>query len=153
MKRIISLLFVAILMLTLCGCEKELTADLNTVMADINEQFAFENMNEIESKEELSQYYLVEKEEVNTFAAEFSTGKSYTTEIIFVEAVDEESAQNVAKVLNNYYRTRVDMANTYDANFAFILSSCSVKTQGRYVSLVISDKSAEIEEVYNSYFE
>ena len=153
MKRIISLLFVAIFMLTLCGCEKELTADLNTVMADINEQFAFENMNEIESKEELSQYYLVEKEEVNTFAAEFSTGKSYTTEIIFVEAVDEESAQNVAKVLNNYYRTRVDMANTYDANFAFILSSCSVKTQGRYVSLVISDKSAEIEEVYNSYFE
>lgn len=153
MKRIISLLFVAIFMLTLCGCEKELTADLNTVMADINEQFAFENMNEIESKEELSQYYLVEKEEVNTFAAEFSTGKSYTTEIIFVEAVDEESAQNVAKVLNNYYRTRVDMANTYDANFAFILSSCSVKTQGRYVSLVISDKSTEIEEVYNSYFE
>ena len=153
MKRIISLLFVALFMLTLCGCEKELTADLNTVMADINEQFAFENMNEIESKEELSQYYLVEKEEVNTFAAEFSTGKSYTTEIIFVEAVDEESAQNVAKVLNNYYRTRVDMANTYDANFAFILSSCSVKTQGRYVSLVISDKSAEIEEVYNSYFE
>lgn len=153
MKRIISLLFVAIFMLTLCGCEKELTADLNTVMADINEQFAFENMNEIESKEELSQYYLVEKEEVNTFAAEFSTGKSYTTEIIFVEAVDEESAQNVAKVLNNYYRTRVDMANTYDANFAFILSSCSVKTQGRYVSLVISDKSAEIEQVYNSYFE
>ena len=153
MKRIISLLFVAIFMLTLCGCEKEITADLNTVMADINEQFAFENMNEIESKEELSQYYLVEKEEVNTFAAEFSTGKSYTTEIIFVEAVDEESAQNVAKVLNNYYRTRVDMANTYDANFAFILSSCSVKTQGRYVSLVISDKSAEIEEVYNSYFE
>ena len=153
MKRIISLLFVAIFMLTLCGCEKELTADLNTVMADINEQFAFENMNEIESKEELSQYYLVEKEEVNTFAAESSTGKSYTTEIIFVEAVDEESAQNVAKVLNNYYRTRVDMANTYDANFAFILSSCSVKTQGRYVSLVTSDKSAEIEEVYNSYFE
>lgn len=153
MKRIISLLFVAIFMLTLCGCEKELTADLNTVMADINEQFAFENMNEIESKEELSQYYLVEKEEVNTFAAEFSTGKSYTTEIIFVEAVDEELAQNVAKVLNNYYRTRVDMANTYDANFAFILSSCSVKTQGRYVSLVISDKSTEIEEVYNSYFE
>ena len=153
MKRLMSLVFVTLLMLTLCGCEKELTADLNTVMADINKQFAFENMNEIESKEELSQYYLVEKDDVNTFAAEFSTGNSYTTEIIFIEAVNEESAENIAMVLNNYYRTRVDMANTYDANFAFILSSCSVKTDGRYVSLVISEKAEDIEEVYNSYFE
>lgn len=153
MKRFISLLFVAFFMLTLCGCEKELSADLNTVMADINKQFAFENMNEIESKQELSQYYLVEKEEVNTFAAEFSTGNSYTTEIIFVEAVDEVAAENVAKVLSNYYRTRVDMANTYDPDFAYILSKCSVKRDGRYVSLVISDKVEEIEEVYNSYFE
>ncbi len=153
MKRYISLLFVALFMLTLCGCEKKLTADLDSIMANINEQFAFDGMNEIESKSELNQYYLIEKDDVNTFAAEFSSGNSYTTEIIFVEAVDETSAENVAVVLNNYYRTRVDMANTYDANFAFILSSCSVKTQGRYVSLVISDKAEEIEGIYNSYFE
>ena len=153
MKRVIALLLVVVLSaLVFCGCEYKLTTDLSSVMAEINEKYEYDNMNILQSVDELSQYYLVEKEEVNTFAAEFSTGKSYTTEIIFVEAVDEESAQNVAKVLNNYYRTRVDMANTYDANFAFILSSCSVKTQGRYVSLVISDKSAEIEEVYNSYF-
>ena len=152
MKRYISLLFVVLFMLTLCGCEKELTTDLNTVMADINEQFAFDSMNVIESKDDLNQYYLIEKDDVNTFAAEFSTGKTYTTEIIFVEAIDETSAENVAKVLGNYYRTRVDMANTYDANFAYVLSSCSVKTQGRYVSLIISEKAEEIEEVYKSYF-
>ena len=153
MRRFISLMFVALFMLSLCGCEKELTSDLGTIMSDINEQFAFENMNELESKDELSQYYLVNKEEVNTFAAEFSTGKSYTTEIILVEAVDDVAAENVSKTLENYYQTRVDMANTYDPDFAFILSSCSVKTQGRYVTLVISDKAKEIEELYNSYFE
>lgn len=153
MKKYISLILAVFFILTLCGCEKELTTDLETVISDINEKFAFDTMNEIESKEELSQYYLIETDDVNTFAAEFSTGKSYTTEIILVEAVDEISAENVAKVLENYYRTRVDMANTYDANFAYILSSCSVKTEGRYVSLVIADNAQEIEEVYNSYFE
>ena len=154
MKRVIALLLVVIVSaLIFSGCEYTLTTDLSSIMTEINKEYSYDNMNILKTKDELNQFYLVEKDDVASFAAEFSTGSSYTTEMIFVEAVDEESAENVALVLNNYYRTRVDMANTYDDYYAHILTNCSVNTKGRYVSLVISEKAQEIEELYNSYFE
>ena len=154
MKRVIALLLVVVLSaLVFCGCEYKLTTDLYSVMAEINEKYEYDNMNILQSVDELNEFYLIEKEDVVSFAAEFSTGNSYTTEIVLVEAVDEKSAQDVSSVLNNYYQTRVDMAQTYDDYYAHILSSCSVVVKGRYVSLIISDKASEIEELYNSYFE
>lgn len=154
MKRFITLFLIVIMSaFVFGGCEHTLTADLSSIMTEINDEYSYDNMNILKSVDELNEFYLIDKEDVGSFAAEFSTGNSYTTEIIFVEAVDEKSAEDVASVLNNYYQTRVDMANTYDDYYAHILSLCSVKTKGRYVSLVISEKAQDIEEMYNSYFE
>lgn len=154
MKRLISLLSVlCIALVLLCGCEKELTAQLPDILDDINTSFSFNDMIILKTPSELTDYYLIETEDVASFAAEFSTGSTYTTEIVLVEAVDEDSAAEICDVLNNYYRARLDMADTYDPQYAQVLSDCSVSISGKYVSLIISDKYDEITALYNSYFE
>lgn len=154
MKKLL-IVFVSLL-LSLCilsGCTQTLTADLNTILDDINTTYGFDSMTEIGSTGELGQYYLIEISDVKSFAAEFSTGSTITTEIVLVEAVNEASAQNVYSALQNYYETRVDMAQSYDPEYAKLLGLCDVTQNGVYVSLIISDRATEITETYNSYFE
>ncbi len=154
MKKLLSV-FISLLLCVcvLAGCTATLSSDLPTILSDINSTYGFDSMTRIDSTGGLSQYYLIEISDVKSFAAEFSTGSTITTEIILVEAVNDASAQNVYSALQNYYETRVDMALSYDPEYAKLLNMCEVSKNGVYVSLIISDKVAEITETYNSYFE
>ena len=74
MKRVIALLLVVIVSaLIFSGCEYTLTTDLSSIMTEINEEYSYDNMNILKTKDELNQFYLVEKDDVASFAAEFST--------------------------------------------------------------------------------
>ena len=152
-KLLVIAISILLLVCILTGCTPTLTADLPTILEDINSTYGFESMTEIGSTGELSQYYLIDISDVKSFAAEFSTGSTITTEIVLVEAVNDASAQNIYSALQNYYETRVDMAQSYDPEYAKLLGLCDVTQNGVYVSLIISDKVLEITETYNSYFE
>lgn len=154
MKRTFLLLFTFVLFLFfLTGCEKTLTADLPTIMQDINFSEDYIDMKIIEDVSELETYYLINPSYVKSFAVEISKEESDFTEIILVEAVDIDKANEISSLLDNYYRTKLDMAQTYEDEFAKLLQKCSVKQNGVYVSLIICDDVNEVEKIYNSYFE
>ncbi len=154
MKRIFLLLLVFVLCPSfMTGCSKTLTEDLSVVLSDINTQQELDNMKILDDAQELYQRYLINTDMVKSFAVEFSTVESDFTELIFIEAVDNESADEISAVLDNYYRTKLDMAETYDADLTRVLEECSVKQRNVYVSLVISEDVKEIEKIYNSFFE
>ncbi|MBQ4129237.1 MAG: DUF4358 domain-containing protein [Ruminococcus sp.] len=154
MKRTFLLLFTFVLFLFfLTGCEKTLTTDLPTIMQDINFSEDYIDMKIIEDVSELETYYLINPAYVKSFAVEISKEESDFTEIILVEAVDIDKANEISSLLDNYYRTKLDMAQTYEDEFAKLLQKCSVKQNGVYVSLIICDNVNEVEKIYNSYFE
>ena len=73
-KLLVIAISILLLVCILTGCTPTLTADLPTILEDINSTYGFESMTEIGSTGELSQYYLIDISDVKSFAAEFSTG-------------------------------------------------------------------------------
>lgn len=143
-------LLLSICMLTACGTAD---VDLSVVFDDINTQFSITDLTVIEDADKLNRYYMIEPESVKQFAAEFSAESSVFTEIVLVEAVDADSASEIATLLNNHYQSRLSEAKSYNPESVQMLESCSVEQNGNYVSLIIAENAQDIESVYNSYFE
>lgn len=152
-RKIILVLLLIFISLIFASCQSQINTSLQTVLDSINSELQFSDMKVLESTDELNMYYLIEKEDVDDFAAEISTNDSDMTEIVFVKASDKSAATDIAACLNNYYQTRVDMANSYDSQYAKLLSKCSVQQKGLYVSLIIAEDVDGVTDVYNSYFE
>lgn len=154
MKRfIVSMLAVVLCMTMLFGCSSVKNVDLQTVFDDINTQFSISDLTVIEEAEKLNRYYQIDETKVEQFAAEFSIESSVFTEIVLIQAVNEDAAKEIANALNNHYQTRLAEAKSYNAEQVSMLEKCSVQQNGTYVSLIIGDKAEEMSAVYNSYFE
>ncbi len=153
MKRIVSLLFVFVMMLSVVGCSSTADVDLSAVMNDINSQYPEDGLTVLEEKSQLERYYMITEDMVESFAVEFSTQSSVFTEVVLVKAVDEDSASQIATLLNNHYQARLSEAKSYNPESVAMLEKCSVETNGVYVSLIIGENADGIKEVYDSYFE
>ncbi len=153
MKRLVSLLFVLLLAFSVVGCSSSADVDLSKVMDDINAQFDSQDLKVLEDSADLERYYMITEDMVEQFAVEFSTQSSVFTEVVFVEAVDEATASEVATLLNNHYQSRLSEAKSYNPESVAMLESCSVEQNGTYVSLIIGDNATQMKEIYNSYFE
>ncbi|MDO4748977.1 MAG: DUF4358 domain-containing protein [Eubacteriales bacterium] len=153
MKRIFSLTLLLILVaLCLIGCEAEPSKELSEILKDINTSCNIENAEVLSDVKELETRYMIESSDVSTFAAEVSSDNN-DLHIVFVKACDEESAQAVYSSLNSFYHSQLDIAQTYDDEYAKLLSDCSVERDGNYVSMIIADNAKEIKDTYNSFFE
>ena len=152
MKRIVSLLFVFVMMLSVVGCSSTADVDLSAVMNDINSQYPEDGLTVLEEKSQLERYYMITEDMVESFAVEFSTQSSVFTEVVLVKAVDEDSASQIATLLNNHYQARLSEAKSYNPESVAMLEKCSVETNGVYVSLIIGENADGIKEVYDSYF-
>ena len=153
MKKIVSLLFVFVMMLSVVGCSSTADVDLSAVMNDINSQYPEDGLTVLEEKSQLERYYMITEDMVESFAVEFSTQSSVFTEVVLVKAVDEDSASQIATLLNNHYQARLSEAKSYNPESVAMLEKCSVETNGVYVSLIIGENADGIKGVYDSYFE
>ncbi len=153
MKRIISLVFALVMMLTVVGCSSNADVDLSAVMSDINAQYSSDGLTVLEEKSQLERYYMITEDMVESFAVEFSTQSSVFTEVVLVKAVDEDSASQIATLLNNHYQARLSEAKSYNPESVAMLEKCSVEQNGVYVSLIIGENADGMKEIYNSYFE
>ena len=153
MKRIVSLLFVFLMMLSVVGCSSTADVDLSAVMKDITSPYPEDGLTVLEEKSQLERYYMITEDMVESFAVEFSTQSSVFTEVVLVKAVDEDSASQIATLLNNHYQARLSEAKSYNPESVAMLEKCSVETNGVYVSLIIGENADGIKEVYDSYFE
>lgn len=153
MKKIfVSLLAVLLCMTLLFGCSSAKEVDLQAVFDDINTQFSIADLTVIEDSDKLNRYYMIDPAKVKQFAAEFSIESSVFTEIVLIEAIDEDSATEIATLLESHYQTRLTEAKSYNADQVAMLEKCEVAQNGTYVSLIIADNAEEIVAVYNSYF-
>lgn len=161
-KSILCLIAIILTLSLLCACSskdggdntaKDQSVDLQVVFDDINEQFDFADLTVIEEKSKLNRYYMIDETTVEQFAAEFSVESSVFTEIVLIQAVDEDSAKDIAALLNSHYDARLSEAQSYNPESVAMLENCSVEQNGTYVSLIIADNATEVREVYNSYFE
>ena len=150
MKKVLSVLCVAVLSLcALCSCGAK-EADLTQVMADINAKYDTKELTAVTDVNDLKTYYQIEPADVKQFAAEINENSSDApVEIVMVEAVDSSAAQRVSSKLTNRYNSIYNMYASYSAEQLDLIKNCSVTTDGNYVSMIVSKDSSGMLEIYN----
>lgn len=157
-RSLISLLLAFMLILTFTACADNNTHQqvvLSDVISSINTECSLDtdNLMLIETAEDLELYYNILPEDVKQFAAETTLNSSTDiTEIILVEAVDSDAAQRVYDCLDVRYNSQRDLCASYSAELLAIVNMCEVTQNGNFVTLIMSEDTADITAHYNSFF-
>lgn len=128
-----------------CGGSETANVDLTAVVASIDSSYPNE-MVDITTVEDLNKYYGIAQDDVKNFAAEYS--KSGVDEVVLVEAVDADAAQKVSEALQNRYNSKKQQGASYSAEDLQVINNCSVKTNGNFVSMIVSSDATAMEEIY-----
>lgn len=152
MKRIITAAMAAlILVLTFAGCGAK-SADLKTVMSDVNSKYsdATSGLKELTEVSDLDKYYAIAEADVKQFAAEINPDTSKApVEIVLVEAVDKTAADNVKQALDARYQSIYSLYSSYSADQVELVKKCEVTQEGNFVTMVVADDYDGIMEVVN----
>lgn len=151
MKRIM-LLFLASLMLiiALCSCSEEQKPHLQEVFDKIKSEVTLSEMNELTQGKQLDRYYGITTDEVEQFAGGINNSGVKQEEIVLIMAADSESAEKIKTALENRRESKYNENKNYNPEQAEIIEKSKVQTNGMYVSLIISENSDKITEIYKS---
>lgn len=150
MKKALPVILSVILIFCLAGCSSDNTKEINLtdVMTKINTDYPSE-MTEITETEKLTAYYQISAEDVKSFAAEID--QSGIDEVILIEAVDGDAAKRIEACLTNRYNSKVQQGASYSPEELSIIKQCSVKTDGNYVTMIVSENAEGMTQIYESF--
>lgn len=155
MKKILTMILAVVMIFAFAGCggdngtSSSANVNLTDVMDKINSDCP-SNMTAITDVSQLGTYYEIKSEDVKSFAAEID--RSGIDEVVLVEAADSDAVSRVQQCLNARYQSKVQQGASYSPEELNIIKSCSVKTNGNFVSLIVSKDAQSMEKIYNSYF-
>lgn len=140
-----------LLMVTACnGQQKTADLDVKAVMADMLEQYPIQDGMEL-SESDLLNFYGIQAEQVDDFAAALAADGITANEIVLIKAKDEDSAAEVETKLQNRLDARRNELNGYQPDQYEIVEKSEVKRDGVYVRLIISPQQDALVELYNGY--
>lgn len=151
MKKLVAIIMAGMIMtFTMAGCGGENTADvdLSSVMATIDTEYPNE-MQDITTTDDLNKYYSIDAADVKSFAAEYNKNGG-VDEVILIEATDADAAKRVEEKLQTRYNSKKQQGASYSAEDLQVINECSVKTNGNFVSLIVSSNASGMEEIYNT---
>lgn len=76
---------------------------------------------------------------------------TFPDEVIMVEAVSDEAVASIQEKLQSRLDQVMVQSQSYDAENYKAAQSCQVRVNGRFVSLILSPKQADIAAIYASY--
>ena len=76
---------------------------------------------------------------------------TFPDEVIMVEAVSDEAVASIQEKLQSRLDEVLVQSQSYDAENYKAAQSCQVRVNGRFVSLILSPKQADIAAIYASY--
>ena len=153
--RSVLLLALAVMMaVSAAGCSggtKTADMDVAKVMDAMLEKAPIEGGIEL-SQDDMLNFYGIQSEDMESFAANLAADGITAKEIVLVKAKDEDSAKDVETKLQNRLEARRNEFNNYLPDQYAIVEKSEVKRDGVYVRLIISPQQEELVELYNSYF-
>ena len=76
---------------------------------------------------------------------------TFPDEVVMVEAVSDEAVASIQEKLQSRLDEVLVQSQSYDAENYKAAQSCQVRVNGRFVSLILSPKQADIAAIYASY--
>ncbi len=151
MKKAALLLAVAAAaLLLLAGCGRKTavkSADLAQVMARMKDAAANDEMMDL-TADDLMPNYGIDAQDVKQFAVCVDSTGTKGDEIILTEGKDGGAADRIREKLElRYKQKQIEMKDYLPEEYA-VLKQCSVRTDGNYVSLIVSPQHEELEKIY-----
>ena len=145
MKTVLSVLLACLMVfsLTACGVPE---VDLQTVKADMLTQLSLHNTSDLLT-DQLTALYGIPSDKVLDNASFMILSDVTPTEVLMIKAVDNAAAEDIAALIP----TRLDALKALSPDNA-ALQACTVNVDHMYVSVFFSEHSADMTEIYNSYF-
>lgn len=141
-----------VLVLAFAGCGGK-NVDLSTVMKDVNAKYtdATGGLKVLDQAADLDKYYMIPEKDVKQFAAEINPDTSTApVEIVLVEAVDKDAADEVEKALQTRYQSIYSLYSSYSADQVELVKKCGVTHEGNFVTLVVAENYDGIMEIVNA---
>ena len=135
-------MLIILLLSVLTGCKNSAGVDPKAIMNDIKMQYAdtMTDMRDLEDSADLQTYYYIEPEDVRTFAAAIKTDAADApVEIVLVEAIDENAAQNVYTALERRYNSIVSQYASYSPEQLSMAQACEVTQNGSFVTMIVAE--------------
>lgn len=152
-RSILLLALVVMMAVSAAGCSggtKTADMDVAKVMDAMLEKAPIEGGIEL-SQDDMLNFYGIQSEDMEAFAANLAADGITAKEIVLVKAKDEDSAKTVESKLQSRLDARRNEFNNYLPDQYAIVEKSEVKRDGVYVRLIISPQQDELVELYNSY--
>lgn len=152
MKRIatIAVALICIIAMSACSNNSAKKVDLAKAMQDINTECNITTTKDL-TAEELTSYYLIEESDVTSFSAEIDI--KGITEIVLIEAKDEQASKKVADLLEKRLTSKTNEAASYEPELLEIIKNTEVTTNNNYVSMIICEDTDKAKKIYDKAFE
>ena len=153
MKKLLSLLLLAVMILTLSACgggdkQSAKSADLKAVLA----KFTFDGeMLEMDENDMLD-VYGIQTADMKQFAAAVNTSGIDCDEVVLVEAKDADAASRVKEALDKRYQAKLNETENYLPDEYAVIKTCSVVMDGSYVAMIVAPNAADLVKIYNESF-
>ena len=148
MKRILTVITAAVLVLALLAACGAKNVDLSAVTQSITSSYDLGEMKTVDDTDALNRYYQISPDDVKQFSALLSSSAKAYNEIVIVEAVDSTAAENVKTQLDARLSSQLSNAKSYDAEQVSMIEACKVKTSGSFVYMVIgADHDAIVSDI------
>lgn len=154
MKKWITVIALLVFVL-LTGCsEKQQAPALNPVVLSEVRDTVLQEMNIQEpfllETEALMNLYGIDAQWVASSAGFVTMNGTFPDEVIFVEAADEASAEQIRTKLQGRLDEVLVQSQTYDAENYALAQACTVMVDETYVCLILSPNHEQIAELYRS---
>ena len=141
MKRfigIIALITVCAVLFCACGSSAK---PLSEIFSEIKTTYNVTDLVEFSDASDLNRFYGIKAEDVKEFAGGINNSGVNMEEIVMILASDDDAAERVAASLNNRRDSKLNETKSYNPEQYVIVEKSSVDTDGKYVSLFISENS------------
>lgn len=128
----------------------ETKVDLAAVRTAIVDQLGFTDPLNLDT-DAIANLYGIDASQVAQSASFTVASGTFPDEVIMVEAVDDAAVAAIQEKLQSHLDQVLVQSQSYDAENLKAAQSCQVRVNGRFVSLILSPKQADIAAVYESY--
>ena len=156
MKRLISLVLAAVMVLSLsaCGGKKESSGpdfQVQDAMDAMLEHIGADDMMTL-SGEDMLDFYGIKAQDMEQFSAAITSTGISAKEIVLVKAVGEDAAQRVQEQLDKRVANRMaEFENYLPDQFDIVANHSQVSRDGVYVSLIISSDLENLSKIYSGF--
>ncbi|MDR3179207.1 MAG: DUF4358 domain-containing protein [Oscillospiraceae bacterium] len=148
------LLLVTVLCFSFKSKNQKKEPDLNQIKEQIENQIKLKDMMELD-KNGLLEVCYVDSSKVKNFYAKINEVGVNADEIIIVEAINEEAAEQIKNAINKRREDKLNQSENYSPKDNEKIKKSTVNKKNNYVSFFVCDdeEKNKIEKIYSSSFE